>query len=341
MYLSIALQATCNAVNQCSTVPDARDRIIDNIKKVGAQVRASKNFLGSRVKLVVLPEYFATGFPMGDSIEAWQLKACFEVGGEEYDLLSEIATQNSCFLSGNCYELDAAFPNLYFQTSFIIDDEGKLIVRYRRLISMFSPTPHDVLDEYLSVYGALSLFPVAKTSIGNLACVASEEILFPEITRALMLQGAEVICHSSSEVGSVLATPKHIAKLARAYENHCYIVSANSAAITNTNFPAHSTDGNSCVIDFLGKTLGQSGYGESMAAHGYISIENLREYRNQPSMFNLISRLRLELFKETYQKTIFPPNSFLKNQSGQVVKNNALETQKQVIEDLINRGILV
>ena len=114
------------------------------------------------------------------------------------------------------------------QTSFIISDSGDVILRYRRLISMFAPTPHDVLDAYLDHYGDDALFPVADTPLGKLACVASEEILYPEITRALALQGAELICHSSSEIGGPRATPKNIAKQARAYENMLYVVSANS-----------------------------------------------------------------------------------------------------------------
>ncbi len=96
------------------------------------------------------------------------------------------------FISGNWYELDEHFPDLYFQTSFIISDEGELVLRYRRLNSMYAPTPHDVLAKYIEVYGRESLFPVAKTSIGNLACIASEEILYPEIARCLAMQGAEV-----------------------------------------------------------------------------------------------------------------------------------------------------
>ena len=51
-----------------------------------------------------------------------------------------------------------------------------------------------------------------------LACIASEEILYPEIARALALRGAEVFCHSSSEIGSPLATHKDVAKQARAFE---------------------------------------------------------------------------------------------------------------------------
>ena len=116
---------------------------------------------------------------MGESIAEWRTKACIEMDGAEYQRMGEIAKKRGVYLSGNAYELDPHFPDLYFQTSFIIDDAGEVILRYRRLISMFAPTPHDVLSQYIDVYGADALFPVVETPLGRLACVASEEILYP------------------------------------------------------------------------------------------------------------------------------------------------------------------
>ena len=103
---------------------------------------------------------------------------------------------------------------------------------------MFAPTPHDVWDQYLDIYGLEAVFPVAETEIGRLACIASEEILYPEIARCLMMRGAEVFLHSSSEAGSVQLTHKDIAKRARAIENMSYVVSANSAGISGICCPS-------------------------------------------------------------------------------------------------------
>ena len=36
------------------------------------------------------------------------------------------------------------------------------------------------------------MFPVAKTAIGNLAAIASEKILYPEVARCLAMRGAEI-----------------------------------------------------------------------------------------------------------------------------------------------------
>ncbi|MBN8588392.1 MAG: nitrilase [Rhodothermia bacterium] len=310
-YKALALQTTCHAVNALAP-QDARQQVLNNIAKIEQQIAASKRFIGPDLRLVVLPEYFATGFPMGESFPLWQEKACFHVQGPEYAALAEIAKQQNIFLSGNAYELDPHFPALYFQASFVFAPTGEMVLRYRRLNSMFAPTPHDVWDRYVEIYGLDGVFPVAKTEIGNLACIASEEILYPEIARCLMMRGAEVFLHATSEVGSPQMTQKGVAKLARAIENMAYVVSANSAGIAGIDIPFASTDGLSKIINNEGLVLCEAGYGESMVANATIDIEALRKHRNRPAMSNFIARQRFELFADSYQQAHFyPVNTFL------------------------------
>ena len=68
VYRALALQTTCRAVNACSDAAAARSKIIENIARVDRQIRASKAFIGQDLRLVVLPEYFATSYPLGDTI---------------------------------------------------------------------------------------------------------------------------------------------------------------------------------------------------------------------------------------------------------------------------------
>lgn len=66
-------------------------------------------------------------------------------------------------------------------------------------------------------YGLEGVFSVAKTEIDNLAAIASDEILFPEVARCLMMRGAEVFLHMTSEIyGRKERSPKDIAKMSRA-----------------------------------------------------------------------------------------------------------------------------
>ena len=313
-YKALALQITCDAVNSCSSRSAATERMLAACTRIGRQIRASRLFIGQDLRLVVLPEYFLTGFPMGESIPQWQEKACLEPKDSVFQALSAIACSNQIFLSGNAYELDPHFPALYFQSSFIIDPDGDVILRYRRLNSMFAPTPHDVWDEYLAVYGLEAVFPVADSAIGRLACIASEEILYPEIARCLMMRGAEIFLHSSSEAGSPLLTQKNVAKLARSIENMAYTVSANSAGISGTDIPMSSTDSGSKIVHYEGHILAEAGPGESMVANATLDLDSLRAARLRPGMANYLARQRNELFAESYAgHTAYPANNLLGN----------------------------
>ena len=303
-YAAVAMQLTARSVEGCADRAAARAQMLAMIATLGPKIRASSIFIaqygGAPIRLVVLPEYLLTSYPGRISIPDFADKAALEVDGPEYDALGAIAAEQNIFLAGNAYEADAHFPGLYFQTSFIIAPSGGVILRYRRLTSMFAPTPHDVWSKYLDIYGADGVFPVAKTEIGNLAAIASEEILYPEISRAHGLRGAEVFVHSSSEIGSPIATPKMIAKRARAFENMAYVVSANTAGISDTALPLASADGNSVVVDWKGNILAQSNSGETFTAFADIDLSALRAARRKPGMTNMLSRQRNALFAATY-----------------------------------------
>ena len=341
-YYALALQTRCRAVNALD-VTEARRAIHAAIQTCARQIAASKGFIGADTRLVVLPEYFLTGFPMGDSVPAWGEKAGIEMDGAEYEALGRICQDNDIFLSGNAYELDPAFPGLYFQTCFILAPSGDVIHRYRRLISLFAPTPHDVWDRYLDHYGIEGVFPVADTELGRLATVASEEILYPEIARALALRGAEAILHSSSEVGSPELTPKDVSKRARAIENQVYVISANSAGISGIGIPESSTDGMSKIIDDHGHVLAVAGPGESMVANHEIDIASLRRRRRRPGMANLLARQRLELYAHiAYPQTRYPANTLLDTAGNTVTpdRGHFIGTQRAVIEDLIKQNLI-
>jgi predicted amidohydrolase len=337
-YRAVALQTACRAITPCRTTGEARARIAENIKRVGRQIPSTIAWTGPDTRLVVLPEYLFTGFPTRETADEWIAKACFADGCVELESLGAIAQSSSIYLAGNAYELDDHFPGIFFQTSFVIDPSGNVVLKYRRLNSMYSPTPHDVWDAYLDRYGLDGVFPVATTEIGRLAAVASEEILYPEVSRCLAMRGAEILVHSTCEVGSPLATPKGIAKRARAIENLAFVVSANTAGMEGLDLPSASADGMSCIVDFKGKILAEAGYGESCIAYADIDLEGLRRYRRRPGMENLLSRQRFETYAASYaQHTHYPANTMADGFDGRA---HFIRTQAEVIERLEKDGII-
>jgi predicted amidohydrolase len=296
------------------------------------------------VKLVVLPEYFLTGFPMGESCAEWRDKAAIDPGGHEYDQLAGLASKASIFLGGNVYETDANFPELFFQCCFVINPSGDTVLRYRRLISLNTPSPYDVWDKYLDVYGAEAIFPVADTDIGRIAAIASEEILYPEIARCHAVRGAEVFIHPTSEVGSPLLTPKDIAKRARAVENLAYVVSANTAGLTEITFPEKSSTGMSKIVDYTGKVLSEAAPGgNSMAANSTIDLAALRATRRRTGLTNTLVRHPFEAYLEPFKQAPFKSPNGLIDDAGQVRAPDRGELharQQQDIDRLVEARIL-
>jgi predicted amidohydrolase len=344
-YQALALQLTTESVGHLADALAARAAMQSNIRRIGAAAGASIAFIqqydGSVVRLVVLPEYSLTGAPTGGDFTAWRAKAAVAMNGPEYDGLGQIAQRLRVFLAGNAYEADPHFPTLYFQTSFIVAPSGDIILRYRRLISLYSPSPYDVLSRYLELYGTSALFPVANTAIGRLAAVASEEILYPEIARCHVMRGAEVLVHSTSEMGSPRPTAKDIAKRARAAENIAYVVSANAAGVIGTGLPAQSTTGMAKIVDFEGRVLAEAmPGGDSMVANATIDLDALRQRRRQAGLSNTLVRQPFQAYAESYHQAVFHAAGQLQGVKAAPATDALRATQRQEIDRLSDLGLI-
>ncbi len=341
-YHACAVQYRVDAVNRDATRDVARARMKASLERVAAQVRGARSWIGSDLALCVLPEYFLTGFPVQETIPQWADKAALAIDGPEYTALAKIAQDNAVHLAGNAYELDPKFPGIFFQCSFVIDPSGKVVLRYRRLISTLVPTPYDVLDRYLDVHGAEALFPVAHTAIGNLAAVASEEIQYPEIARCHVMRGAEILLHSSSEAFTTTMAPKHISRMARAMENLAWVVSCNSAGIDNIDIAAESSDGGSEIIDHMGRVVISAGQGESMTANARIPLGELRDYRRRAGIANLLTRQPFALYAASYAAADFRrPNGLLDGSKVVVPERKYFrERQAETLQRLQARGLV-
>lgn len=345
-YAAVALQLAARSVENAPDNAAARRQMLAMIGEVGAKLRSASIFIaqygGNPVKLAVLPEYLLTSFPGRISIPDFAARAAIAEGGPEYEALGRIASEQRLFLAGNAYETDRHFPGLYFQTSFVVAPSGDVVLRYRRLNSMYAPTPHDVWSRYLDIYGLDGVFPVARTEIGNLAAIASEEILYPEIARAHALRGAEVFVHSSSEIGSPLDTQKNIARRARAFENLAYVVSANTAGIEGTTMPLASADGNSAVIDPRGTVLAESNSGETFTAFADLDLAALRAARRRPGMTNYLARQRTELFAPVYAAAhVQRADSLIENGELRIPdRDHFRRVHEEVIERLSREGLI-
>lgn len=341
-YVALALQIDCDGVHPDRDREAAAARMRASIARIDTAIGGAKRWVGADLKLVVLPEYILSGPPWGETIPEWASKGAIAPEGPEYDTLAALAQKHGVFLAGNGYETDAHFPGIYFQACWVFDPSGKRVLTYRRLISIFAPTPHDVWDKYLDVYGIEAVFPVADTAIGKLAAIASEEILYPEVARAHAIRGAEVFLHSTSEVASPNLTIKQIARRARALENLAYVVSANNAELRGIDVPVDSSNGFSDILDYHGNQMILAGVGESSVANAFLDMAGLRAYRRRPAMSNMLSRQALEMFADSFANADLRRRNGLLQGGTLVIPDRSYFQQRQAdaIARMVERGVI-
>jgi deaminated glutathione amidase len=341
-FIALALQIDCDGVHPDRNRAESAPRMMRTIGRIDESLAGARRWIGADLKLVVLPEYLLTGPPWGETIAQWLEKGTLAPEGPEYTALAALAQKHGVFLAGNGYESDRHFPGLYFQACWVFDPSGNRVLTYRRLISIFAPTPHDVWDKYLDVYGLDAVFPVADTAIGKLGAIASEEILYPEVARCHAIRGAEIFLHSTSEVASPMLTIKQIARRARALENLAYVVSANNSKLTGIDVPVDSSNGFSDIIDWHGNQVALAGQGETQVANAFLDLAGLRAYRRRPAMANMLSRQALELFADSYAKADLRRRNGLLDGGKVVVPDRSyfVKQQADAIARAAARGII-
>jgi predicted amidohydrolase len=263
----------------------------------------------SRPHLVVLPEFAMQGPPHGASIAQWIENACAAIPGPITGPLQELARRQAIFIAGNQFEIDPKWPGRFFNSCFLIDPKGEIVLRFRRINTAVWPSPHDFMDDYIAEEGFEGAFPVVDTELGRLAMLACGEIAVPEVSRVFMMRGAEVILHPTNEENSAA---QEAAKVARAAENMVYVVSANVAHGIGFSRDGSVQGGRSHILDFRGRTLAyQADAGESIRVSAEIDIDALRAARADLGMANNLARARWDMYRPFYAAAVgYPSNSF-------------------------------
>jgi predicted amidohydrolase len=261
-------------------------------------------------RLVVLPEFAFQGPPHQLDPATWIELACCPIPGPITAPLQALAQRHGIYVAGNQFESSDYWPGRFFNCCFLIDPKGDVVLRFRRINTALWPSPHDMMDAYLKLHGLDGTFPVVKTELGNLAMVACGEIAVPEVTRVLMMRGAEIVLHPTNEE---LSASQEAAKIARAAENMVYLVSANVAGGIGFSRDGSVKGGRSQIVDYYGERVAfEPGPEETIAVSALIDIDALRGARHDTGLRNTLLRARFEMYRPFYSEAAFyPPNQFL------------------------------
>ncbi len=220
---SFAFKMAAVQSHVCDEQPTTMDEVVAQVSHGGK--------LG--IKVMVLPEYVASPNWRVDREEALRLSSLNDALIDKFAGVCQ--TYGCAVLVPNVEQVDGKL----YPTSFLIGPEGTVLMTYRK-VHLFSDE-----REWAT---AGSEYPVAETPFGRIGVTMGYDGMFPEASRCLGVNGADVILWPArlqdAKERKYLAVP-------RAADNRCAVLLANrvdapfpggSAAIPPAQFPVWDID---------------------------------------------------------------------------------------------------
>lgn len=182
--------------------------------------------------LVLLPELWNIGFMDFPSY----ISLAEKEDGPTLSMLREVAQKKNIHLhSGSFVEEDGG---KYYNSSYLIGVNGEILQKYRK-IHLFGYDSHES-----SILTAGADIAVVSTDIGVFGLATCFDLRFPELFRHLVEMGAEAFLVPAAWP-MIRRDHWRLFTQARALENQCYLISANSCgascgtALAGTSMVVH------------------------------------------------------------------------------------------------------
>jgi predicted amidohydrolase len=253
-----------------------------NLKKGLAMIKAAAE-RGARI--VLLPELFTTEyFPW------WRDTKYFAyaepIPGPTTARVGALTRKLSVYVIAPFYEKEG--PGIYYNSAVLIGPRGEIIGRQRK---MHIPAVKSL--EKLYFQPAEPNFPVFATKFGRVGICICYDRLFPEVCRALALNGAEIIFVPIA--GTIF--PKVSTLDTRALENVLFVVAANKVGEEG----GHRYTGGAMIVNPEGEVIAQGGEEEQIVIAD-IDLEDVEKTRQA---FPYFRDRRPELYERLLQPAVY------------------------------------
>ncbi len=259
---------------------------------------AARSAFIPNVRLVCFPEFFMTGSGgFGKRTPKTLERIAITYPGPETDVLSEFAQKNHVYVAGSTFEKDPRFPERVFNSAFILNDSGDLILHYRKLHcadiwgQLPDTTPGSIYSRLVEELGYDALFPVVDTPLGKLAAMVCFDHTVPETAHMLAKRGAEVIIHCTSDPHGAGRRPWEECRMTRAHDNGAYILAPRPGGEyfdPHAVHPGTFLRGYTRIIGYDGRLLGEADTSGKVSFQANLDLAELRRYRAKASANMLI-----------------------------------------------------
>lgn len=250
--------------------------VADNLQQAARLIRQAAD---SGANLIVLPENFAhMGVNERDKLAVRETYG----GGPIQAFLAEQALENNCWIIAGTIPVSAVDEHRVRAACLIYDARGEAVARYDKM-HLFDVSLTDTNEAY---HESETIEPgdeivVVQTPVGRVGIAVCYDLRFPELFRAMLAQGVEIIALPSAFTATTGRAHWEILLRARAIENLCYVVAANQGGV---HANGRETYGDSMIIDPWGVVLQRIARGPGIvsATTDHTMLQRLR--RNFPAL---------------------------------------------------------
>ncbi|OOZ40886.1 acyltransferase [Solemya pervernicosa gill symbiont] len=247
--------------------------------KVNANLLEAERLISTAAKqgadLVVLPENFALmGNSENDKVKLREV----EGDGQIQTFLSRQAAKHGVWLVGGTIPLVAESEDKIRAASLLYNDKGEQVARYDK-IHLFDVHIEESDEHYVEseTIEAGDQVVVVDTPFGRLGLTICYDLRFPELFRAMLDQGVELIAIPSAF--TAITGKAHWTPLvrSRAIENLSYVI---AAAQGGYHASGRETHGDSMVVDPWGVVLDHLPRGSGVVVAD-VDLDRLRQVRER------------------------------------------------------------
>jgi predicted amidohydrolase len=165
-----------------------------------------------RVDLIVFPELATSGYELGVRFT----EVAQRVPGPTVNLLAQRANEHGVYIAFGMVTKEKVESILY-NSAVLVGPDGELVDSYNKI--------HLRGEERMAFREGFRI-PVMETEIGTMGLMLGWDLAFPEVARALALEGAELLCVMANWEAEHIDEWRTYVR-SRAYENAIYVAAAN------------------------------------------------------------------------------------------------------------------
>jgi len=224
-------------------------------------------------RLAVLPENFAfMGASCADALPYRER----EGDGPLQQFLSKIAARLGIWIVGGTIPLESNDRSKWRAASLVFNGEGKEVARYdkRHLFDVTLVESNEHFNESDGIEAGNKTV-VIDSPVGKLGLAVCYDLRFPELFRAMIDQGAEVIALPAAFTAVTGRAHWEVLLRSRAIENLSYVIASAQGGF---HINSRETYGHSMIVDPWGSILDQRERGNGFAI-SKIDTDFLRKTR--------------------------------------------------------------